>query len=137
MIQNIKKILIVSLLIFFSTSIVLMVPTNVSAATVFQQCSNSARLQRSLVCQQTNSTTGSPNNNPVIGAIKIAINILSFITGATSVIIIIISGLRMTLNNGDANSAHKARNSILYAAIGIVITVTAQLIVVFILDHIS
>lgn len=63
-------------------------------------------------------------------------SILSIAIGATCVIVIIISGLRYILSGGDSQQTANAKNAILYAIIGIVITLTARGIVLFVLRRI-
>jgi Type IV secretion system pilin len=50
-----------------------------------------------------------------------------------AVIAIIISGLRYVTSAGDSNSINGAKNTILYAVIGLVIVAMAQIIVKFVL----
>ena len=59
-------------------------------------------------------------------------NVLIFLVGSISVIMIIIGGLRYVLSNGDSKGAESARNTILYSVIGIVISIAAYGIVVFV-----
>ena len=77
------------------------------------------------------------NGNPVVSLIKTIINLISYIAGAAAVISLIVFGLRMVLSNGDSQSAANSRNGIIYALIGIVVIIMAQLIVVFILNRIE
>ncbi len=64
------------------------------------------------------------------------INILSFIVGVAAVIMIIIGGFKYVTSNGDANSITGAKNTILYAIIGLVIVAMAQVIVQFVIGKI-
>jgi len=50
---------------------------------------------------------------------------------------IIIGGLRYITSGGDSNNVTGAKNTILYAIVGIVIVVAAQAIVSFILNRLS
>ena len=70
------------------------------------------------------------------GTIKSAGNIIVFITGAISVLMIIIGGFRYTTSNGDQGSLTSAKNTILYAVIGLVVSVAAYAIVNFVLTNI-
>ncbi len=72
--------------------------------------------------------------NPVIKALKLAITILSYIIGVAAVIMIIIGGFNIIKSNGDAQAVAKARQTILYAIIGVVIVVLAQTLVAFVLN---
>ena len=65
------------------------------------------------------------------------INIFSLIVGVVSVIMIIIGGLRYITSGGDSNNVSAAKNTILYAIVGLVIVALAQLVVRFVLSRVS
>ncbi len=67
--------------------------------------------------------------------IALVINIFSIIVGVVSVIMIIIGGLKYITSGGDSNNITGAKNTILYAIIGLVIVALAQVIVRFVLDR--
>lgn len=69
--------------------------------------------------------------------LKIVINTMLFLLTAVAVIIIIISGFRMATSAGNADSMAKSRNSILYAAIGIVVAAGAYAIVNFVILRVT
>lgn len=58
-----------------------------------------------------------------------------YITAAVSVIMIIIGGFRYVISNGDSNGMQGAKNTILYAIIGLAVAAMAQLIVTFVLTR--
>lgn len=63
------------------------------------------------------------------------ISIFSIVVGAVSVIMIIVGGFRYIVSNGDSNAVQGAKNSILYAIVGLVIVLFAQVIVRFVLTN--
>ncbi len=65
------------------------------------------------------------------------INIFSIVVGAISVIMIIIGGFRYIISAGDSNGVSGAKNTILYAVVGLVIVLFAQVIVRFVLTNVS
>jgi hypothetical protein len=65
-----------------------------------------------------------------------AIEILSYIVGIVSVVMIIVSALRMVISGGDPNTVGSARSAIIYSVAGVVIAVIAQGIVVFVLKRV-
>jgi cytochrome bd-type quinol oxidase subunit 2 len=67
--------------------------------------------------------------------IKTVINLLSIAVGVVAVIMIIIGGLRYITSAGSPEQAKGARNTILYAIIGLVIVAMAQVIVRFVLKN--
>lgn len=77
--------------------------------------------------------TGSDQDVTVAGIIRIVTNVLLFIIGAVAVIMMIIGGLKYVTANGDSNAITSAKNTILYAAIGIGVAIAAYAIVGFVI----
>lgn len=73
----------------------------------------------------------------VTTTIKKIINILSVIIGAVAVVMIIIGGFRYVTSGGNAESTKSARQTIVYAIVGLVIVALAQIIVHFVLNAVS
>jgi hypothetical protein len=67
--------------------------------------------------------------------IEIVVNILLFLLGAVAVVMIVIGGIRFATANGDQSAVTSARNTILYAVIGLVVAIMAYAIVNFVLDQ--
>jgi hypothetical protein len=65
------------------------------------------------------------------------VNILLFLIGAISVIMLIIGGIRYTLSGGAATEVQNAKNTILYAIIGIVVAFLAFAIVNWVLGSLT
>ncbi|OVE79231.1 hypothetical protein BVY00_00960 [bacterium G20] len=63
-----------------------------------------------------------------------AINILSLIVGVVAVIMIILGGFRYITSSGNQESVKSAKNTIIYAVVGLVIVALAQIIVKFVLN---
>ncbi len=87
------------------------------------------------ICNEEKNA-GKGKTNPVITGLKIAITITSIIVGISSVIVLIISGMNMITANGDAQKVAKARTSIIYALVGLVVTVLAVTVVAFVLNKV-
>ena len=49
--------------------------------------------------------------------------------GAISIIMIVVGGILFALSNGDSSRVAKARNTVLYAAIGLIVSLLASAIV--------
>ncbi len=79
-------------------------------------------------------TGGSEGQPKLQDGIKTIVTILLFILGAIAVIMIIIGGIRYTTSNGDASSIKAAKDTILYAVIGLIVAILAYAIVNFVLD---
>lgn len=69
--------------------------------------------------------------------IKQIINIISIVVGVVAVIMIIIGGLRYITSGGDSSSVSSAKNTILYAIVGLVVVALAQLIVRFVIGRLN
>lgn len=69
--------------------------------------------------------------------IQVVINIFSLIVGVISVIMIIIGGLKYIISGGDTGNVTGAKNTILYAIIGLVIVALAQFVVRFVLGRVT
>lgn len=59
-------------------------------------------------------------------------NVLLFLIGAIAVIMIVIGGLRYVISGGDAKQVDAAKNTILYAIIGIIVALLAYAAVGFV-----
>ena len=79
---------------------------------------------------QGTSDIGGDNNQPQLEeGIKTIVNMILFILGAIAVIMIIIGGIRYTTSNGDASNIKSAKDTILYAVIGLIVAILAYAIV--------
>jgi len=85
-------------------------------------------------CTNTNTDTGT---SQVQNIIKDVINIFSAIVGIVSVIMIIYGGFKYITSGGDSNNITSAKNTIIYAVIGLVFVAMAQFIVQFVLNKVT
>ena len=69
--------------------------------------------------------------------LKRLINIISAIIGVVAVIMIIFGGFRYVTSGGNDSSVTSAKNTILYAIIGLIIVALAQLLVRFVLNLVA
>lgn len=67
------------------------------------------------------------------GVFTTVTNVLLFIVGAISVIMIIIGGMRYILSGGNSANVTAAKNTILYAIVGIVVAILGYAIVNFVI----
>ena len=61
-------------------------------------------------------------------------SVLLFIVGAIAVIMIVIGGLRYVISGGDASQVQSAKNTILYALVGIIVAILAYAAVNFVVN---
>jgi hypothetical protein len=67
------------------------------------------------------------------GLFKTITDVLLFIIGAVSVIMLVIGGIRYTVSAGDSSAVTGAKNTILYAIVGIVVALLAYAVVSFVI----
>ena len=68
---------------------------------------------------------------------QIITNVLLFIIGAVSVIMLVIGGIRYVVSGGDQKAVTDAKNTILYAVIGLVVALMAYAIVNFVVLNVK
>lgn len=131
MLKTIKKLLASSLLLSLFL-VPLLVPAAASAQASIEEglCDGvSLEVGSGGDCADDVEAEGKVND-----LIALIINIFSIIVGVVSVIMIIIGGLKYITSSGDSNNVQSAKNTILYAIIGLVIVALAQIIVRFVLS---
>lgn len=92
----------------------------------------------STVCETLGSNSDcsdTPDGSVSINsAITTVITLLSFIVGIVAVIMVITAGFKYVTAGGDSNKITSAKNTLIYAIIGVAIAVLAQVIVHFVLE---
>ena len=83
----------------------------------------------------TSAGTSTPTDANVV--IKNVTNIMFFIIGAVSVIMLIYGGIRYTTSGGTTNSVTAAKNTVIYSIVGLVISILAYAIVNFVVTNIK
>ena len=83
------------------------------------------------------SSAGSDANDQINNIVHTIVNLLSAIVGIVAVIMIIVGGFRYITSGGNDTSVTSAKNTILYAIIGLVVVALAQLIVRFTLSKLT
>lgn len=118
--KRIKQIIIALALVIGAGFLV--APVTAGAIDVYQPCTGN---NDSSVCK---SSADSLN-----GVITTVVNTLLFFVGIVSVVVIIIGGIMYTSSAGDSASVTKAKNTILYAVVGLVVAFMAYAIVNWVL----
>lgn len=132
--NRIKRILL-SAVIALGLSAPALVPSVAHAAT--------ANIRDGLTCgteltaATSNCTTPAGGANDAQGLITGAINIISLVVGIVAVIMIIVGGFKYITSSGDSGKVGSAKNTILYAIIGLVVVALAQVIVRFVLTKLN
>jgi hypothetical protein len=140
MIQKIKT----HFLLLTSTLLMTIAPLAIAPATSYAVCNDignqvsrgangAAENDPSTTC---GTSTGVADNDIARIANQI-VNIFSIIVGAVAVIMIIYGGFRYITSGGDSNRVGSAKNTLIYAIIGLIIVALAQIIVHFVLNATS
>jgi hypothetical protein len=124
-----------SVALLFLVSTMLYAPAITSAASFTDVCNTGVNVGDSAVCSQKDNTTN--NISGANGVIIKAANLVAIVTGVIAVFIIIVSGIKFITSSGDPNSVAGARNTLLYAVIGLIVIVLARTIVVFVIGKIN
>ena len=77
------------------------------------------------VCEENRQT----ENRSAEVFVKNIVNVLLYIIGALSVVMIIIGGILMAISNGDSSNLTKAKNTILYSVVGLIVAFLAYAII--------
>jgi hypothetical protein len=85
----------------------------------------------------TSYSTGLPTVNASSSELQAVLQIVFGIITAVTVLVIVISGLRFVLSQGNPENVTKARETIIYALVGLVISLTAEILVSFVLFKLS
>lgn len=81
----------------------------------------------------TNCKSSGETTKSVSDTITSVINILSILVGVVAVVMVIFGGFKYITSGGDSGKVTSAKNTIVYALIGLVIAALAQVIVRFVL----
>lgn len=115
----------------------MLVPALLLGAVIFSDVSYAALDQRADSQFQSGlEDAGGTGAKSVPDTIQDIINILLYVIGAAAVLMIVIGGFRYVTSNGEPAAASKAKTTIIYALIGVVVAVMAYGIVNFILNNI-
>jgi hypothetical protein len=140
-----KNLALVLALLVIAFSVI--VAVNASPAYAAVDCNGLSGTDRSKceICRGSGGTdysngeciTGDKNpGDEVTGIVETVITLFSWIVGVTSVIMIMIGGFRYITSQGDSGNVSAAKNTILYAVIGLVVVALAQVIVNFVIGKI-
>lgn len=125
---------LMSLTAFVGAAFLLFSPVAHAAFDPFEDtCDGSSAASSSSVCKDKNINAGKDPTDPITGIIPKVANIIAAVGGIIAVVMIMVNGVTLIMSTGDSAKINKARDGIIYAAVGIVIIVMARVIVAFIL----
>lgn len=85
----------------------------------------------------TNGSDATGQSGDLSGFILKITNLLLFVLGAIAVIVIVIGGIKYTTSDGDSAKIKSAKDTILYAIVGVVVALLAYAIVNFVISSIN
>lgn len=94
-------------------------------------------------CQNASSAaacTGDTKSNPLTGSNGVIHNVtilIARIAGVVAIIIIIYSGFQMVIGGNDPGKIASARQTLIYALIGLVVIIAGQTIILYVMDRFS
>ena len=133
MTQTVKQLFITMIAAFSLIFAVGMVPAVANAENIQGaiKCGAEVELDKTSGCKSDAPKSAGQSLNDLVSTI---INVLSVIVGVVAVIMIIIGGRKYITSGGDSNNVASAKNTIIYAIIGLIIVALAQVIVRFVLS---
>jgi uncharacterized membrane protein len=104
---------------------------------------NAAVDARDAVCEGLGAATGGAGceepagESTLNGTVTNAINIISLVVAVIAVIMVIVGGLKYITSQGESAGTAGAKNTIIYAIVGLIIVALAQLIVRFVVNRVT
>lgn len=129
----IRKLSALFLVMVFGWTLVLAAPP-VQAADVLNGIHCTGAAASSAVCEGKTRTDPVSGKN---GLLLKVVRIIGMAAGVAAVIMIIIAGMQYLLSDGDATKATNARNTLLYAVVGLMVVVLAAGILSFVINKIG
>jgi len=137
MIKNIKKVLsatlLVPALVLGASLFAQPVPAHAEFDAGLQDGANSAQGKD----QQGTASSLFGDGSGQGGVFRTITNVMLFLIGAISVIMLIIGGIRYVVSGGDSSAVQGAKNTILYAIVGVVVAILAYAVVNFVIGSFS
>ena len=96
-------------------------------------CANGSPANTLQECSEWAGGTGIAQHTNLMSVLTIIINVVVGVIGFVAVVMIIMGGIGFATSQGDASRVTKARNTILYGVVGLVIALLAFAIVNFVL----
>jgi hypothetical protein len=85
---------------------------------------------------QCSNLNANSNKNDLMDVVNTIINVIIGVIGFVAVVVIILGGVQYTTSAGDPGKVKKAKDTILYGIIGLVVALLAYAIVNFVLSSI-
>jgi hypothetical protein len=120
--------------ILMALSLTLMPPT-LAFGTAYAKCPGGNDSRAQVLKGLGETTKGNCKDTGVNNIISTVVNILSIVVGAVAIIQIIVAGFKYITSGGDSNKVGNAKNTLIYALVGLAIAALAQALVHFVLHE--
>jgi len=107
----------------------LLAPVTVGAATTQTDAKNK-------VCEGIGGCTTPAGEKGIDDIVSLVVNILSTIVAVAAVLVIVFAGFRYVIAMGDSSKIASAKDTILFAIVGLIVAAMAQVIVRFVLNKV-
>ena len=107
----------------------MLVPATVATAATQTDAKNQ-------VCAGIGGCANAPGEKSVSDVVKLVVNILSTIVAVAAVLVIVFAGFRYIIAMGDSSKIAGAKDTILFAIVGLIVAAMAQVIVRFVLNKV-
>ena len=131
-------------LLFSAAPLVFAEPTTPQAASAVQPASTMvlADAQSQIQCGINEAAGGNCSasakpSGDAASTIKKILNLLSAIAGILAVIMIMVAGLRLVTSAGNEEGVKKAKGTLIYAIVGLILVAVAQVLVHFVIHTAS
>lgn len=126
-----KKVIITSLVAIFTLGLVTL------ATPVYAASCGDGTAAGEAMCGVSQIDSSGTTSTTVYDTVKTIINVLLFVVGIIAVVMIIWGGISYVLSSGAADKAKKARDTIVYSVVGLIVAITAYAIVQFVFSSLG
>jgi Type IV secretion system pilin len=139
MIKKIKRLMLITLasLSLLSPGLLIPVLNGVASADITQDVCNGSQSASGSGGGSTSCASSAVNSSSLTNLARTITKWFSIIVGAISILMIIYGGFRYITSGGDSGRVGTAKNTLIYAIVGLIIVALAQVIVNFVLTQAS
>ena len=128
--MKLRQRLPIAISLMLGTIIAILATPTMEVAASTPTCGTAAECIRSGLDSSPTGTSGSVSD--IIGTV---VNVLLFLLGAVCVIMIIFGGFRYVTSKGDQSAVKAAKDTILYAVVGLIVAIAAYAIASFVVSY--
>jgi hypothetical protein len=126
-------ILVPLLLLFFSSIFLYLQPVKIYAVDNLETVCT--QFPDSDVCQQRAADSTGNKVGGSDGILSKIVQFIIYLTGSVSLLMVVFGGAKYVLSQGDANQTKSAKDTILYALIGLFISINAMFVVRYVVSR--